>query len=157
MPITEFFTGVLQTVVEPDELVTEIIIPRPADGSSSIYYKYALRKALDLAMVGVASCVLLDSEGVVKDAKIGLGAVAVVPKRAYNAEGAYSGQEAHRGAHRRGRSRCQPAGLQAHNRYSRHCGIPPRDGAGACARRTALGRRTVRRRNRNETGYNPQS
>lgn len=93
VPITEFFTGVLQTVVEPDELVTEIIIPKPADGSSSIYYKYALRKALDLAMVGVASCVLLDSEGVVKDAKIGLGAVAVVSKRAYNAEELIAGKK----------------------------------------------------------------
>lgn len=126
VPITEFFTGVLQTVVEPDELVTEIIIPKPADGSSSIYYKYALRKALDLAMVGVASCVLLDSEGVVKDAKIGLGAVAVVPKRAYNAEELIAGKKLTEEL-TKSRGRCQPAGLQAHNRYSRHCGITRRE------------------------------
>ena len=86
VPVTDFFTGVLQTVVQPDELVTEIVVPKPAEGASSVYYKYALRKALDLAMVGVASCVLLDGDGVVKEARLGLGAVAVVPKRAYNAE-----------------------------------------------------------------------
>lgn len=85
VPITDFFTGVLKTCIQPNELLTEIIIPRPAEGCSSVYYKYALRKALDLAMVGVASCVLVE-DGVVKDAKLGLGAVAIVPKRAYNAE-----------------------------------------------------------------------
>lgn len=85
IPAEEFFTGVLKTCLEPEELLTEIIIPKPVEGSFSIYYKYALRKALDLAMVGVAANVLLE-EKVVKYAKIGLGAVAVVPKRASNAE-----------------------------------------------------------------------
>lgn len=92
VPVETFFVGILKTCLEPDELLTEIIIPRPAEGSFSVYYKYALRKALDLAMVGVAANVLLE-KGVVKDAKIALGAVAVVPKRARSAEKSLIGKE----------------------------------------------------------------
>lgn len=92
VPITEFFTGVLKTVVAPDEIVTSIDLPTPASGSVSMYYKYAIRRAIDLAMVGVA--VNIDMDGaVVRGAKIGLGAVAVVPKRAYNAEDMIIGRE----------------------------------------------------------------
>lgn len=85
VPISEFFTGVCRTVLQPDELVQEIIVPKPAEDSRSIYYKYAIRNALDLAMIGVAANVLL-RDGVVKDAKLALGAVAAAPRRAAKAE-----------------------------------------------------------------------
>lgn len=87
----DFITGVLTTVLEPDEIVTEIFIPAPVEGSASAYMKYAQRKALDLAMVGAAAWVLMDGE-IVKDARIALGAVAVKPKRAFNAEKALIGR-----------------------------------------------------------------
>lgn len=93
VPIEEFFTGVCRTVVQPNELATEILLPVPAQGAFSIYYKYAIRKALDLAMIGVAANVLLDGDQVVRDAKLALGAVAVTPKRAYTAEGMIIGKK----------------------------------------------------------------
>lgn len=92
VPITEFFTGVLKTVVQPDEIVVSIELPTPKKGSISKYYKYAIRQAIDLAMVGVAVNILMDGR-VVRDVKIGLGAVAVVPKRALNAESMLVGKE----------------------------------------------------------------
>ena len=92
VPIADFFTGVLKTVVEPDEVVTSIELPTPVPGAISVYYKYAIRRAIDLAMVGVA--VNIDMDGrIVRDVKIGLGAVAVVPKHAYNAEDMLTGKE----------------------------------------------------------------
>lgn len=93
VPINQFFTGVCKTVLEPDELVTEIFIPLPKEGAVSVYYKYAIRKALDLAMVGVAVNVSVDQEMVVQDARIALGAVAIVPKRAEHAENLILGQK----------------------------------------------------------------
>lgn len=92
VPIAEFFTGVCRTVVAPNELVTEIQIPAPAANSSCIYYKYSIRKALDLAMVGVAASVTVQ-DGVCKDVKIGLGAVAATPVRAKTAEGILLGKK----------------------------------------------------------------
>lgn len=93
IPIHEFFTGVCRTVLRPDELVTELFIPLPDDKAYSVYYKYAIRKALDLAMIGVAANVTLDDEKVVRDAAIALGAVAITPKRAPKAEAMIKGQK----------------------------------------------------------------
>lgn len=85
VPIDAFFTGVCRTVLAPQELVTEVILPRQPEGYRSVYYKYAIRNALDLAMVGVAANVKVEN-GTVADARIALGAVAVTPKRAAAAE-----------------------------------------------------------------------
>ena len=86
VPIEEFFTGVCRTVLLPEELVTEIFIPLPDKKAYSIYYKYAIRKALDLAMIGAAANVTLNDAQEVQNAKIALGAVAITPKRAHKAE-----------------------------------------------------------------------
>lgn len=93
IPIEEFFAGVGRNNLRSDELITEIFIPLPDAKAHSIYYKYAVRKALDLAMVGVASCVTVDGDDVVQSAKIALGAVAVIPKRAENAEKLIAGKK----------------------------------------------------------------
>lgn len=93
VPIDQFFTGVCKTVLEPDELITEIFIPLPNEKAVSVYYKYAIRKALDLAMVGVAVNVTVDEELAVQEARIALGAVAVVPKRAAHAENLILGRK----------------------------------------------------------------
>ena len=50
VPVSEFFTGVCRTVLKADELVQEILVPKPVKGTHSIYYKYAIRNALDLPM-----------------------------------------------------------------------------------------------------------
>lgn len=92
IPIADFFTGVCRTCLRSDDLVTEIVVPAPKEKAFSIYYKYAIRKALDLAMVGVAANVLVEND-TAKDVRIALGAVAVVPKRAWNAEKLLLGKE----------------------------------------------------------------
>lgn len=84
--VEDFMTGVLKTLLAPDEIATQIHIPAPAKGSKNTYKRYSVRKALDLAMVGVAASLLLDEDGVCQDIRIALNAVAVKPKRAENAE-----------------------------------------------------------------------
>jgi carbon-monoxide dehydrogenase medium subunit len=53
IPAGEFFTGFLETVLAPDELLTEIRVPKVA-GAGWSYQKFN-RRALDWAIVGVAA------------------------------------------------------------------------------------------------------
>ena len=50
---TDFFTGFLETALEPDELLTEVRVPKAA-GAGWSYQKFN-RRAQDWAIVGVAA------------------------------------------------------------------------------------------------------
>ena len=86
VPIDQFFTGVCKTILQPDELVLSVELPDIAEGSGSSYIAFTVRRALDLAMVGVASKLTVDEENRCTDVKIALGAVAPMPVRAIHAE-----------------------------------------------------------------------
>ncbi len=91
IPVTQFFTAPRQTVLAPDELVTEIRIPAPPLKSCGVYLKLSPRKSMDLAVVGVAAFVVRDGEKC-KDVRIALGAVAPTPIREPRAESALRGK-----------------------------------------------------------------
>ncbi len=84
IPLADFY-DTLGPVLEPDELVTGIRIPTPAANAVQRFSKFRLRESVDFAVVSVAA-VLDMSEGVCRDARIVLGAVAPVPYRAVAAE-----------------------------------------------------------------------
>lgn len=91
VPIGKFFTGPRTTVLKPDEILLEISVPKPAPASRGVYLKLSPRHSMDLAIVGVA--VLGVSEnGVCKDVRIALGAVAPTPIRAPMSEAMLKGQ-----------------------------------------------------------------
>jgi carbon-monoxide dehydrogenase medium subunit len=92
IPIENFFTGPGQTVLKPDEILVEIQVPNLLPRSGGVYIKHAIRKAMDLAMVGVAALVTVDGD-VLSDVKIALGAVAPTPVRAKKAEGILRGKK----------------------------------------------------------------
>ncbi len=79
--LEDFFTGPGRTVLAPDELVTEILVPPPAPRTGKVYIKHGRRKAMELATVGVAVSLTMDG-----NVKIVLGAVAPTPIRARQAE-----------------------------------------------------------------------
>jgi NADPH-dependent glutamate synthase beta subunit-like oxidoreductase/CO/xanthine dehydrogenase FAD-binding subunit len=89
----DFFTAAASysTVLEPNELIKEISIPKPPAGTRQSYDKFTLRKPIDFAIVSVAS-VLTVEDGVCKDARVVLGAVAPEPVRAREAEGLLKGR-----------------------------------------------------------------
>jgi len=82
-----FFTAsaTRSTLLDPDEVVKEIQIPKPRDGAQQKYLKYSLRTPIDFAIVSVASIITVE-KGVCVDARIALGAVAPGPVRAKAAE-----------------------------------------------------------------------
>jgi carbon-monoxide dehydrogenase medium subunit len=84
VPLEEFFVGPNRSAIEPDEILTEIIIAdQPTTGSA--YFKFGLRRSGALAVVGVAVSVVARAAHV-ELARIVLGAVGPVPMRAKKAE-----------------------------------------------------------------------
>ncbi len=92
LPLEDFFTGPSRTVIAEDEILTEILIPDQKTTGSN-YIKFGLRRSGSLAVVGVAVAVTV-AKGVIKDARITLGAVAPVPMRAKKAEETLRGKKA---------------------------------------------------------------
>lgn len=85
--LDSFFIGPGKTVLGALGLLTEIGVPRPPGESGGVYLKHAVRGAMDIAMVGVAILVTPDStRRLVRDVRIGLGAVAPTPIRARKTE-----------------------------------------------------------------------
>lgn len=78
------------TILDRDEIVTEIQVPAPLRGTKSTFLKVAMRKSIDFAIVNCA-VLLRHSNGVVAEARICLNAVHVIPYRALKAEGALVG------------------------------------------------------------------
>lgn len=89
----EFFTGPNRTVLMPDEILQEIQVPNLPERSKGVYLKLSTRSRMDLALVGVAAILSFES-GFIRDARIGLGAVAPTPMRAKKAEGSLVGNSA---------------------------------------------------------------
>ena len=87
----DFFLGVKKTSLEPGEIVTGIVIPPLAENERAAYIKHAVRKAMDLAIIGVAVKIKVE-DGICTDVHIALGAVAAPPIRAPKAEEALIGK-----------------------------------------------------------------
>jgi aerobic carbon-monoxide dehydrogenase medium subunit len=84
--IGEFFQGLFETALEPDELLTEIRVPKPAsgDGGSWSFQKFTQR-AIDWAIVGCA----------VQDGHVALVNMGGTPLRAAGVEAALAGGASH--------------------------------------------------------------
>jgi NADPH-dependent glutamate synthase beta subunit-like oxidoreductase/CO/xanthine dehydrogenase FAD-binding subunit len=78
--------GVQSTVLDNDEIVTEIQLPKPAKGIKSSFIKFALRKSIDFPIVNCAAAIGN------KTAKICLNAVFNKPYRVTKAEKAIIGK-----------------------------------------------------------------
>jgi carbon-monoxide dehydrogenase medium subunit len=91
VPVATFFSGVRRTVLTPDELLVEFVLPAPGPRSGGAYLRHTPRRELDIAVVGVASQVRL-TDGVCAQARIALAAVAPTPVRATAAEQSLQGR-----------------------------------------------------------------
>lgn len=93
LPLEEFFRiGVSKTTaLDMDEIVLEIHLPPPDNGSKSAFLKFALRKSIDFPIVNCAAAVSLKERRVV-GARICLNAVYVRPYRPAAAEETLKGE-----------------------------------------------------------------
>ena len=85
VPAAEFFRGVFETALGPQDVLTEIRVPKLGPAGWS-YVKFT-RRAQDWATVGVAA-VVRRSNGTIDNAAIALTNMGPTPVRARAAEGA---------------------------------------------------------------------
>jgi len=85
IPLEEFFTDYFTTILEPDEILTEIQVPLPVPHTGVIYMKFSTIEA-GIKIVSTSTSIVLDSDKqTCKDARIVMSAVAPVPFNARKA------------------------------------------------------------------------
>ena len=97
--LEEFFTDYYETVLKPDEIITEVSVPRLPANSGGAFVKFLPRTADDYATVSAAAVVTLDrARKIFTDVCIALGSVGTTPIRAREAEAVLRGQPVKREA-----------------------------------------------------------
>jgi CO/xanthine dehydrogenase FAD-binding subunit len=87
LPLDRFFRGPGQTVLGTGELLAWVEFPRVHTGWDVRYERLDVRRAMDIAIVGVALALRRDGARVA-EARLALGAVAPTPLRVPEAEAA---------------------------------------------------------------------
>jgi carbon-monoxide dehydrogenase medium subunit len=80
IPLDEFFQGYYVTAVRPDELVTEVLIPKAEVGLKGVYIKYTTLSNDDWPTLGVVAFVRLE-QGIIRDIRLTVSAVTDVPTK----------------------------------------------------------------------------
>ena len=90
--LTDFFLHVKKTVLQPNELVTEITVPIPPKNSGAVFFRLAKRGGNVISVVSAAALVTLNGKTCTV-ARIAMGSVAPTPVRLRNAEKVLEGSE----------------------------------------------------------------
>lgn len=85
LTFADFFKGVRQTAMQPDELLTEIIFQKLKSNQRGTFIKLGLRRAQAISVISAAVVLTFENE-TISDAKITLGAVTPVITNAADAE-----------------------------------------------------------------------
>jgi CO/xanthine dehydrogenase FAD-binding subunit len=94
LPLREFFLGPGQTVLQPGEILTRILLREPPPCSGGGYAKLGVRNSLEIAIVNVAAFIAMDDlGGEIREARIVLGSVAPKPILAPSAEAVLIGRK----------------------------------------------------------------
>ncbi|MEW6623509.1 MAG: xanthine dehydrogenase FAD-binding subunit XdhB [Bacillota bacterium] len=87
IPIQEFFLGPGKVALKQGEILTEILVsPENYNGYGGHYIKFSMRKAMDIATLGVAVVCKLKDKGTFDNVRIGLGVAGPTPLRCREAE-----------------------------------------------------------------------
>ena len=94
VPLSQLFLGPEQTVIKPDEILTEVIIP--LQEGASAFIKLGRRKAFTLSVASVAAFAEVNN-GKFEEVRVALGAVAPTPIRARKVEETLKGKDVSEG------------------------------------------------------------
>ncbi len=95
LPVEEFFSDYYETVIEENEILTEVSVPAPKPNTGQYHIKFTPRTVQDYATVGVAVWIEIEGEGNerCKDIRIAFNSVAPTIIRATAAEDVLRGNE----------------------------------------------------------------
>lgn len=85
VPVEDIFVFVKKTIIESNEVITEVKIPKPPENFAASFEKLGKRNALVLAIVSASASIVRKGD-IVGDARIALGSVAPTPLRVKKAE-----------------------------------------------------------------------
>lgn len=91
MPLEDFFLDYRKTELRPDEVISAVTLPKPAEGTHFRVYKLSKRYDQDISTV-CGAFLIVEKDGVVEDARVAFGGMAAVPKRCGPAEIALVGR-----------------------------------------------------------------
>jgi carbon-monoxide dehydrogenase medium subunit len=91
LPLADFYQGVRQTALAPEEMVTDIAFPALRANQRGTFAKLALRRMHAISVVNAAVVLTFDGD-VVADARITMGSVAPTVIRAHGAESTLVGR-----------------------------------------------------------------
>lgn len=92
IPLTDFFKGFYETVLAPNEILTELIVPDAVPGTRATYLKYVSRSSEDRPCVGMALVLENQADGSCKNLRLVAGAVAETPQEIASAEALAAGK-----------------------------------------------------------------
>ena len=85
LPIVDFFAGPFVTTLEPDELLTDVVLPAVPAGSGWAFEEVARRRG-DFAIAGVAALLAVDQQNIMTAARLGYISMGSTPRHAHGAE-----------------------------------------------------------------------
>jgi CO/xanthine dehydrogenase FAD-binding subunit len=97
LPLDEFVLGNRKTARRADELLTSIRIPRRLENGVSVFLKLGARRYLVISIVMVAANLIVDPDGVIREALVCVGSCSPKAVRLSDLEDALIGQNARPG------------------------------------------------------------
>lgn len=94
VPLAEFILGNRRTRRQPDQLVTALLVPKPAGRCAGHFLKLGARRYLVISIVMAAAAIECDAAGHIVQARVALGACAPVARRLPLLEAALRGAKA---------------------------------------------------------------
>ena len=92
IPVRDLIVGHYETVLAPDELVAEVLVPPVSPGAGAAYLKYRSRSHEDRPCVGVVALVETAPDGAFRRVEVVVGAVAERPQRLADVLDAFVGR-----------------------------------------------------------------
>jgi aerobic carbon-monoxide dehydrogenase medium subunit len=92
LPLSDFFLGFYTTILDPAEIVTEIIIPPLPASARASYVKFTSMTAEGRPCVAVGTLADFDAAGRCQELRIAVGAAVETPQRVVGAEALARGQ-----------------------------------------------------------------
>jgi len=92
IPLSEFFLGFYTTALQPNEILTDVIVPSLPNTARASYHKYTSISAEGRPCVAVGAVADFDTDGTCSNLRVAIGAATETPQRVSDAEAMAPGQ-----------------------------------------------------------------